>query len=76
MDKPHLSVALCGHEGSGKTTTAAQLLANDPTRRTERGFREAFASNPASVLDVLQEEREIHCTVAAGQCRGVVGGWW
>eukprot|EP00913_Durusdinium_trenchii_P029227 g27397.t1 len=36
-------------------------------KRTERGFREAFASNPASVLDVLQEEREIHCTVVFKQ---------
>jgi elongation factor 1-alpha len=74
-DKPHLSIAVCGHVDSGKSTTTGRLLfelGGIPDREMEKLRAEAAAQNKSSFafafyMDRCKEERErgvtIQCTL-------------
>merc|ERR1719158_1538164 len=73
-EKPHLSVVICGHVDSGKSTTTGRLLfelGGIPEREMQRLKEEAKAINKSSFafafyMDRCKEERErgvtIQCT--------------
>jgi len=73
--KPHLSIAVCGHVDSGKSTTTGRLLfelGGIPEREMEKLRAEAAAQNKSSFafafyMDRCKEERErgvtIQCTL-------------
>jgi elongation factor 1-alpha len=74
-EKPHLSIAVCGHVDSGKSTTTGRLLfelGGIPEREMDKLRAEAAAQNKSSFafafyMDRCKEERErgvtIQCTL-------------
>eukprot|EP00201_Polytomella_parva_P009734 CAMPEP_0175059432 /NCGR_PEP_ID=MMETSP0052_2-20121109/12430_1 /TAXON_ID=51329 ORGANISM="Polytomella parva, Strain SAG 63-3" /NCGR_SAMPLE_ID=MMETSP0052_2 /ASSEMBLY_ACC=CAM_ASM_000194 /LENGTH=84 /DNA_ID=CAMNT_0016324983 /DNA_START=64 /DNA_END=315 /DNA_ORIENTATION=+ len=70
--KPHLSIVICGHVDSGKSTTTGRLLfelGGIPERELEKLKEEASALGKSSFafafyMDRAKEERERGVTIA------------
>ncbi|CAL1155048.1 unnamed protein product [Cladocopium goreaui] len=78
-ERPHLSVAICGHVGSGKSTIGAQLL-NSLRPPVRRGLltpprRVEGAADVQIFLDTRPEEREMGRTVICKMKEFVTEHW-
>ncbi|CAL1173962.1 unnamed protein product [Cladocopium goreaui] len=78
-ERPHLSVAICGHVGSGKSTIGAQLL-NSLRPPVRRGLltpprRVEEAADVQIFLDTRPEEREMGRTVICKMKEFVTEHW-